>query len=263
MQWVRLAKTQRLDVYTCLGLSNGKENLGRETLAFVPLLVLLIVMQFILPIMLIFVETKGVNYPTEQDPLFRLIGFILYLYSVLTLYEGARDECRFLFLEMALSSNKVSWSYVLPMLFGECLNSFTALLLARTLYLIFIDSHRPLDLLIKCIAINFVILIDNEWTSEHMRQQALENFSMFYKKLKEEELHMSFTLERGFKFYLQVAVKWTCTLARAIGIGVIGGSSAFLFLLGNHDDLCRRINHNVWPICIPGGSATEMSSVLH
>jgi len=250
-----LAKSTKLDIYTCLGLANGLEPLGSETKAFIPAILLLIVMQGVLPVLLLFIETKGSMYTVEQDPLFRLIGFILYLYSILVLYEGALDPCRSLFLDTALHNN-VSWSYILPMIFGECMNTFTAFFLARTLYLIFIDSHRPLELLIKCIAINFVIVIDNEWTTEQMRQNALRDFEAFQAQLMEEqERHHNFKESRGFKYYFQVAVKYFMHVSRVVGILMAGVACAFLFLFANQDDWCRRLGNDMWPVCIPSTGA--------
>lgn len=248
--WLRLAKTTKLDIYTCCGLENGKEFMSGETVAFFPAMLLLIVMQALLPVLLIFVEIEAGFYPSEQDVLFRVIGFILYLYSVLVLYEGASDSCRELFLEMALVHD-VSYSYILPMLFGDVMNTVTALLLTRTLYFIFVDSHRPLELLIKCIAINFVILIDNEWTSEHMRRQAIDNFKVFYKKMIEDEArHRSFKEQKGFKYGLQVACKYLCIFSRQIGVLLMGVICAFLFLFSNQESLCSRLGNDMWPVCI-------------
>jgi len=260
-RWVRMAKSSKLDIYTCWGLANGLEPVGSVTKAFIPSVLLLIMMQGVLPVLLLFIETKGGIYTVEQDPLFRIIGFILYLYSILVLYEGAFDPCRTLFLDTALQYN-VSYSYILPMIFGECMNTFTAFFLARTLYLIFIHSRRPLELLIKCIAINFVIVIDNEWTTEHMRHKALRDFEVFQAQLMEEqERHQSFKEERGFKFYLQVAVKYFMHVSRIVGILMAGVACAFLFLFANQDDWCRRLGKwDMWPVCVPSTGAHPAGS---
>lgn len=250
----KYAQTGELDIYTCMGLSSGENGpTGPRTKAFLPVVFMLIVMQMVLPFLLAaYVGQTFRWYAIEQDILYRLIGLILYLYSVVHLYNSALDDCRTMFLQIAVGHN-VSPAYVLPMLFGEFLNALTSLTLTVTLFVIFCSCHSAHHLLIHCVAINFVLSIDNEWTSEEMRQNALVDFESFKNKIPD----MEFQEDRHTKTKkLEIVVHYLCTLIRVAGTLVLGACLGIVFLLGNQQELCSHLQpYDPWPICIENPTA--------
>merc|ERR1740121_940464 len=169
--WIVMAKTRDLDFYTCMGLVSGLHQLGPKTRAMLPRAVLLVVMQGILPGLLVLYHMRDFQYYSlVQDVWFRLCAVILFCFSVVHMYAGAFDECRTMFLELALRHNVVSWWFLWPMLIGEVLNAFSAYTLVITLSLVFCHVDNTPELLVHCLAINFIVSIDNDIVDDDMRR---------------------------------------------------------------------------------------------
>merc|ERR1719277_2953547 len=137
---------------------------------------MLLIMHMLLPTLLLIYELQRFSYWSDnQDLTYRLIGFILYLYSVLHMYSGAVDECRAILLNIALYHEVSIW-YIGPLLVGEIMNAYTSFSLTLVLFFVFCETSSPVEILVKCIAINFVIEVDNNWLTEDMRKHAIEKF---------------------------------------------------------------------------------------
>merc|ERR1712190_595420 len=63
-----------------------------------------------------------------------------------------------------------------PMLLGEAINSFAAFTLSVTLFAVFCSSLHPQDLIINCVAINFLGSADTEYPDQEMANRAVKNF---------------------------------------------------------------------------------------
>merc|ERR1719401_713441 len=113
------------------------------------------------------------------------------------------------------------------------MNAFTSFTLTVVLFFVFCTTESPVELLVKCVAINFVIEIDNSWTSEAMRRNAIENFK---------------TLQSGFSargdsqtttsVKVQIAFKVLNVGLRAVGTLFMGLSLGLLFFFARQDDMC-------------------------
>merc|ERR1719359_1138212 len=106
---------------------------------------------------------------------FRIVGFILYLYSIRSMYNNCVGECRAIFLEMAFQYN-LPFAYVWPLVLGELINSFAAFTLCLTLFTVFCEAAHLQDLVINCIAINFIGNVDSEFCTEELKEFAVGSF---------------------------------------------------------------------------------------
>lgn len=254
--WLVFAETGELDVYTCMGLSNGSDHFGPRTRNYIPLALMLVIMHFILPSLLLAYEVHRFSYWSEnQDLTYRLIGFILYLYSVLHMYTGAVDECRSILLNLALYRDISIW-YIGPLLVGEIMNAYTSFTLTLVLFFVFCETSRPVELLIKCIAINFVIEVDNNWLTEDMRKDSIELFKRLQTGLLTPDADQPAARVKSFEFgkvspRLQGVVEWVTFAMRVGGTLCTGFCLSLLFFVAKQDEFCGYFQpYSAWPVCL-------------
>lgn len=178
-----------LDFYTCMALSAGRYK-GDGLKRFVPKLFVLMMMQLVLGCLLIRLKLRGVEeatfYPEAQDVSLRMVGLILYCYSAHSLVNSMADECREMLINYLISRNTSGW-YEWPLILGEAMNTFIGLLLMIILYLIFCHTARPEELLMNCIAVNFVADVDNELVTEDEAKEAFENLEVAVEEWQGED----------------------------------------------------------------------------
>lgn len=181
-----------LDFYTCLALTAGRHR-GKNVSKFVPKLCVLLVMQLVLGLLLIAAKLRqgspsGVVvggkdrhlYPSYTDlPEVRTLGLILFIYSCYNLIVSMHDDCRDMLVRYLQSKRYpgAAW-YDWPLLYGELMNTGIGLMLMVILYLVFCATTKPEDLLMNCIAVNFVADIDNDLVTEADAAEALENLEV-------------------------------------------------------------------------------------
>merc|ERR1740121_75957 len=125
------------------------------------------------------------------------------------------------------------------MLCGELMNSLTAFVLTSTLFVVFCREESAVELVIKSIAVNFVVSIDNEWTSEQMRAEALRDFEEFQDKIEEwdEEADEHGVCRNAF----HLLIKLVCCFVRVFGTLIIGALLAFVFLFAHQGQFCNEV----------------------
>lgn len=122
---------------------------------------------------------------------FRFVGFVTFLYSAWQIIDGCDDSSSKFFLERATKY----WSltgrrHALDEAFGFylCYLSQTLcsyLLLFVTLIIYTSQSDSPLDLLMNCVAINFVLDIDSEWMDDVKQDKAKESAKFLFKRWRD------------------------------------------------------------------------------
>jgi len=192
-EWVEAVGDGELDIYTCLGLSD-METFGADTKRVVAKVIGVTVLQVIVPVILLKVQLQqGFSYQPKRSGIdFRIMGCCLYLYSLYSMYNNALDECRSRLLQWAVDQD-VPAGYWVPMMLGEITNVFVSLILVLTLFVIFVSTEVPTELILNAVAVNFLGAVDGEFVDSQMRADALTNFKdLFYEygsdaEVKEEK----------------------------------------------------------------------------
>lgn len=174
--WVVAAEKRELDFYTCMALSVGRSE-GATLPHFLPKMLALVMLQPALGCIIMYSQFNGGTdeiYPQVDGVAFRVAGTVLFIYSVSNLIDSMEDRCRYLlfhYLQRKDSSGYYAW----PLLFGEFMNLFVGMLLMVILFCVFCHTKYAANLLLDCVAVNFVSDIDNEFVTEDESAEALEN----------------------------------------------------------------------------------------
>lgn len=195
----------------------------------------LVALQVIVPICLLSYQmrhfTLGADYEAWE---FRTGGFILLLYSVWNIYDNSVDECRTLYMKVANHLNlgaRFTWIAVA----GDVINTFCGFVLVITLFSVFCFSVDPFNLVINCIAINYVGNVDNEFTGDALQRHTcrlIESLLNQEDRLKAKRSESSHALLKYFVLFL--------AFTRTAGTLVCGHVLAFVFLF-NHSYASHRI----------------------
>jgi len=233
LRWKDLADRGELCVYTCLSFKTG----GRSDVSnLVPQLTAIVALQVMVPALMLFHEMKAVHSAIRsfKHLEFRIVGFILYLYSIRSMFNNCVTECRSIFLEVAFQYN-LPIPYVWPLVLGELINAFCSFTLCLTLFTIFCQAHHLPDLLINCIAINFIGNVDNEFVTEDLKKKAADNFHKINQYLRSQKgLTMKYTMRRVLEKGLDQFLRFT----RVGGTLCCGTCLAFVFLLSHATFFC-------------------------
>mmetsp|Transcript_86713 Transcript_86713/g.194035 ORF Transcript_86713/g.194035 Transcript_86713/m.194035 type:complete len:354 (+) Transcript_86713:49-1110(+) len=233
-RWKEQAEKGELCAYTCLALAQGRSAFSRDVFAIVPNVLSLLALQAVVPCLLLSYEMKGfTSFPTVQKFEFRIIGFCLYLYSLRNMYHNALDECRKSFMELAFTYN-LNWHYIWPVLLGEVVNSFAAFTLSVTLFSVFCEATHPQDLIINCIAINFIGSVDIELMDDEMMKRAVTNFDEVMGKC----VGKSVGEESAFRQVVETSAHYLLLSMRVLGTLCFGTFLAFIFLLSHSEAVC-------------------------
>lgn len=260
-RWVEKAEKGQLDVYTCLALrrdhkvvdrslyrskttellkqqKEGAEAESQSTMRFT--VIALLALQVLVPLLMLAHQLKNMpTYAKDAQVEFRIVGFILYLYSIRNMFYGASDECRAIYLEMCFEFN-LPWPNLWPAVLGEIVNAFAAFTLTVTLFTVFCTCSKLQDLVINCVAINFIGSVDSEFTTDVMKDVAVDNFHKLARTYKNtrgslaaemEDSLWRTVLEKGLA-YLLFALRIGGTLCCGVSLGLMFMFSHFTLLCG-------------------------------
>jgi len=126
----------------------------------------------------------------DDSYIFRGVGFVTFMYSGWQIMDGAGDSSSKYLLKKAAEhwsltglkkSRGAAWQFHL------CYASQTvcALLLLIVTYTIYNTSDTPLDLLMNCVAINFVLDIDTEWMNGSRQKRSKEAARLLFKRWRD------------------------------------------------------------------------------
>jgi len=245
--WIEVSAGGELDIYTCIGLSNGRDKFGPRTRQMVPVMFMLMFLQLLLPSLLMSWYAGAHDAPSESGIEFRIIGFGLYGYAVYGMYGSALDECRSRFLQLGIEHNISPW-YTLPMLVGEFSNAFTGCILTLALFAIFCASTTPVDLILNSLAVNFLVSADNDFSEDAVRDAAKADF----RNCMAHEINAPVTAANKIRNSLMSVAMCLCSVMRMFGICLVGFIFSFTFLFGAEEQLCNSmpdILQRVLPFC--------------
>lgn len=255
VRWKMLADAGELDCYTCIALSFGRHKLSKRSVRLIPKLLFVSTIQIgVAFLLIIYMAGKGTGhfYSRDQSFAFRAVAAMLLMYSCWRMYEGMFDECREWILGLLTSPTVKSVSpwYLWPLVFGEIMNVGSASLMIVTLYFIFCQCTRPQDLLINCVAVNFLIDIDNQVVQADDIQEAGEDLREAVNEwsASETESQPEVALARRILPYCTRAIHFLVPMASAY--------FAIFFLVAGDEKLCHAVRataagpYAAWPSCI-------------
>jgi len=253
--WDTLAETGELDVYTCVALCTGRHGLhSDQTKRYIPTCCILLAMQLILPVCLVYYQVSRVTYyTTNQSVLFRFIGFILYLFSIRSMYAGALDQCRSWVMTVMVDC-EVSPGYIWPVLIGEFINAFVGCAMTVTTFLVYCNAPSVEELLLNCIAVTFITEIDDQMVLDWMKKAARDDFiaamkdwrdDMIDKHQQQHDTPRVTLIRRGWKRWAHkwshFVIKFVCKAIRIVGTVGTGMILALLFSLARLSALCQAV----------------------
>lgn len=244
----KLSDRSELDFYSCLGLALGRFKFSSKTLKFLPGVVCVCFMQILMGVMLLLIQMDGGNMATYSDIVswkFRMIGFLLFVFSAWRITGGMDDECRELLLR-CMERRRVPMWYAMPILLGEIMNKFIGIILMAILFMIFCLTRRPTSLLMNCLAVNFLVDVDTYLVSEDDAEEASENLEVALAEWNQipEERSM------GFQTMIRKQVLFVSEAMR-IAYPFVVCFLVLVFALGNNEALCQQMQEiDPWPYCL-------------
>lgn len=235
--WTELAEQGELCAYTCLGLCQGRDPYGENAISLIPTLIGLLALQVFVPALILCYHLRRFNSFARNTELeFRIIGFIMYLYSIRNMYHNCLDECRHRYLQLGFHYN-FDWQYIWPALLGEIVNAFAACTLSVTLFTVFCYCEHPQDLIINCVAINFLGSVDTEFTDFALRQVAFDNF----KHVMTPFLHLREPIqeESWLREKVELVTNYALVAVRLFGTLGMGTLLATVFFFSHEEKICR------------------------
>jgi len=184
--------------YTCIALFLLDPNQKFETFRGNAKMFLLPAFQILVPFSMCwyFIVQKAMiaenGYCCNHDNyIFRFTGFITFMYSGWQIIDGCDDASSKFFLKRAVahwSLTGTSYSVSEIFMFYMCYLSQTlcSLLLLIVTYIIYTStSDTPLDLLMNCVAINFVLDIDTEWMTDKQQGKCQNAAKFLFKRWRD------------------------------------------------------------------------------
>lgn len=242
--WAALADDGELDVYTCFGLAMDKDPWGPTARHLLPTIFSNCALQMVLPILLAIYQVRTFRpYSTNDDWVFRILGFMLFLYSIWNMYHGALDKCRSIILDHGLDHD-VSPYAMIPMIIGEIANALLACTMAFTLFSIFCTCVEPTQMIINCVSANFIITVDNNFVSADHQEEAQKHLEKSIEKWKAPLTNRCLIVWRR-------GAMLVCQFLRVFGTLICGGSLAFVFLFASQKQMCQMMRAvEPWPFCL-------------
>lgn len=235
-----LCENGELDVWTSLSLSFGVRGCtGQsryELLYKVSTLPVVIAIQIVVPACLLTYQMRHfVLEAQDQDIEFRVVGFVVYMYSVWNMYNNSYDECRAVFLDLCVEC-RLSWRFNCIAIVGEIVNTFCGFVLVFTLFTVFCLSTDPFNLVINCVAINFCGNVDNDLADDAIKTAALKDLKLVFKRqsMSEQSFKDHAVGKKECNHVFVTCITCFLKFTRNAGTLGIGHALAFVFAFGYH-----------------------------
>eukprot|EP00928_Gymnodinium_smaydae_P086390 TRINITY_DN7047_c1_g2_i1.p1 TRINITY_DN7047_c1_g2~~TRINITY_DN7047_c1_g2_i1.p1 ORF type:complete len:327 (-),score=53.63 TRINITY_DN7047_c1_g2_i1:55-963(-) len=231
--WISSAGTGELDFYTVFGLSNGKDHFGKRTRAYVGSLLTMLFLQGLVPWLLV-VYFMGHHEPVIMHKSWeiRVIGAGLFAYAIHGMYGAAMDDCRVGLIGLATKYEIDKW-ILIPLFLGEFTNTLTGAISTTSLFFIFTISASPIDLILNSLAINYLVAIDNEFTTDDMRSSAMNDFRDIIAEGQTDASHA--------RNSAIVCLQWFLYIVRIVFIVIFGAVYTVVYLFNLEHVLCEHL----------------------
>lgn len=274
------AAGHELDFYTCVSLSLAERPAGAclskrswvHVRSRVPVLVAL---QIIVPACLAFYQTSIIMTSLRQESIdwrFRIVGFVLYLYSVRCIHDNSDDECRTLFLKVA-HEHKLPVRYILPALFGEIVNACCGIVLVYTLLTVFIISPDPFALVINCMGVNYLGDVDNDFADGTAKDDAIADFDALVHEhglssksevgVNDGEKYLVASIPQfSYDLFYNMTMRLVGCV-RFCGMLVLGHILGIVFLINGEIFPCKALKiEQIWPLMCGRELDANSTSIL-
>lgn len=132
------------------------------------------------------------GYCCDHDNIiFRFTGFVTFMYSAWQIIDGCSDASSMFFVNKAvevwsMTGNKLAfkatWMFYLCYLSQQA----CSMLLLIVTYVIYTSQcDTPLDLLMNCVAVNFVLDIDSEWMDSGKQDMSVKAASFLFREWRD------------------------------------------------------------------------------
>jgi len=124
--------------------------------------------------------------------IFRFTGFVTFMYSAWQIIDGCDDAPSKFFMrksvnQFALTGQAASWKATWMFFLGHLSQQVCAIfLLVLTCVIYTTQCDTPLDLLMNCVAINFVLDIDSEWMDDSKQAKSKAAATYLFKYWRDD-----------------------------------------------------------------------------
>merc|ERR1711862_383630 len=152
-----------------------------------------------------------------------------YLYSVWNMYDNSTDECRTMYLQLS-RAERLPVRFVGLAMLGEFINTFCGFAMTVTLFTVFCLSLDPFNLVINCIAINFLGTVDNEFMDDDLKKGALHDLRLIFDTTNNGTLvPPELSCEQSFLYGTVRCIQFFLAFTRKVGTLGIGHILGFVF----------------------------------
>lgn len=184
--------------YTCIALLKLDPNQAFESFRGNAKMFLLPAFQILVPFGMCwyFLVQKGMFSENgyccnHENYIFRFTGFVTFMYSGWQIIDGCDDASSKFFLKRAVAhwsltgSSDAAWEalYFYMCYLSQTLCSFLLLIVTYIIYTN--QSDTPLDLLMNCVAVNFVLDIDAEWMGDTQQTKCQAAATFLFKRWRD------------------------------------------------------------------------------
>lgn len=127
----------------------------------------------------------------HTNPIFRFTGFVTFMYSGWQIIDGCDDAPSKFFMKKAVHQweragcardFKATWMFFV----GHTTQQVCCVLLMFLTYIIYTTQcDTPLDLLMNCVAVNFVLDIDTEWMDDSKQEKSVAAATWYFKQMRD------------------------------------------------------------------------------
>jgi hypothetical protein len=160
----------------------------------------------------------------ETNYIFRFTGFVTFMYSGWQIIDGSDDSSSGFFLTKSVrqwsrTGQPADLKMTVMFYLGYVSQQLCCILLLIVTYVIYTSQcDTPLDLLMNCVAINFVLDIDSEWMSDAQQQRAATGAKYVFKTWRDVCIENGADVKENMK-------RWKGVRAAAPGMvdGIMAG----------------------------------------
>lgn len=164
--------------------------------------------------------------------IFRGTGFVAFTYSGWQIIDGDNDPSAKFFLkhsarQYAITGGRLAWKGTWMFFLGNLTQQLCSTFLLILTYIVFTSQcDTPLDLLMNCVAINFVLDIDIEWMNESQQAKSQSSAQVIWKAWRdvaveyEGEIKQKMTQNQAFRRSLPATIEaFTSIYSTCIWVG--------------------------------------------
>jgi len=155
----------------------------------------------------------------HSNYIFRFTGFVTFMYSAWQIIDGCDDASSKFFLDKSVQMYqrtgrafdfRATWMFYL----GHVSQQLCSFLLLVVTYVIYTSQcDTPLDLLMNCVAINFVLDIDSEWMGDKQQAKAKISSEWLFKQWRDTCINDGAEIKRSMKHFSSLRASAPSTVA--------------------------------------------------